>query len=142
MVLELGPCPAEDALSWSKFARRIVVELRTSPTGHSFISNDVLELWATTLEEWFRTAGACDRDEPFRWSSEVEPAVAEFLLDGLDRCLHSDAVLDLCTEEELERQRPFTKLVVGAFVTGLVAEGDACQHYADQVLTSLGNLLD
>lgn len=141
MVLELGPCPAEDALSWSKFARRIVVELRTSPTGHPFVSAEVLELWSRTLEEWFAIASRSE-GEPFRWVRDVEPEVAEFLLDGLDRCLHADMVRDLCTPEEIEQQRPFTALVVRTFVDGLAAEGDGCRHYADQVLTSLGSLLD
>lgn len=140
-MLELGPCPAEDALSWSKFARRIVVELRTSSTGHPFVSAELLELWSHTLEEWFGIARNSN-GEPFRWVHDVEPEVAEFLLDGLDRCLHAETVLDLCTPEEIERQRPFTALVVRTFVDGLAAEGDGCRHYADQISTSLGNLLD
>lgn len=140
-MLELGPCPAEDALSWSKFARRIVVELRSSPTGHPFVSAEALQLWSRTLEEWY---GIADRTDgvPFRWVRDVEPEVAEFLLDGLDRCLHADMVLGLCTTEEMKAQRPFTALVIRTFVDGLAAEGDGCRHYAEQVLTSLGGLLD
>lgn len=142
MVLDLGPCPAEDALSWSKFARRIVVELRSAPGFDRAASGDLLDLWSRTIDQWSNHANGCAKaDRPFRWAAEVEPEMAEFLLDGLDRSLHSTAVRELCTDAEVERQRPFTVLVVRSFIDGLATEGDGCRQYADQVTTSLRGLL-
>lgn len=142
MVLDLGPCPAEDALSWSKFARRIVVEVRSSPDVGETVPSGLLESWSTTIEQWSDAAARChEANRPFRWVSEVEPEMAEFLLDGLDRCLHSPSVRDLCTEEEVARQRPFTVMVIRSFVDGLASEGEGCQQYADQITTSLRGLL-
>lgn len=142
VLLDLGPSPAEDALRWSKFARRIVVELRTSPDVDRAASGDLLEQWSLTIDQWSEQAIHCqEAGLPFRWVSEVEPEVAEFLLDGLNRSLHSAAVRELCTDAEVERQRPFTVLVVRSFIDGLAAEGAGCRQYADQVSASLQGLL-
>ncbi|MGI9596249.1 MAG: hypothetical protein ACR2QK_08820 [Acidimicrobiales bacterium] len=143
MVLELGPWPAQDVLRWTKFARRILVELRADPGCEELVSSDVVELWSRTLDEWSRAAVSVseNEDEPFRWDSELEPEVVEFLLDGLDKCLHSPTVMGWVTPAEAEEQRAFTIRVVRAFVDGLNAEGRSCRHYADQILVSLGDLL-
>lgn len=143
MVLELGPCPADDVVRWSKFARRIVVELRSTPEYDELISPDVVDLWSKTLDEWLNQAKSMVGDEPpFRWTAELEPEVVEFLLHGLDRCLHSPTVMSWVTPAEARDQRAFTMRVVRAFVDGLSAEGHSCQHYADQILTSFGQLLE
>lgn len=142
MVLELGPWPALDAHRWTKFARRIIVELRSAPDGDELLSPDVIDLWSRTLTDWTGTAQrAMAANEPFRWSSELEPEVVEFLLHGLDRCLHSPVVMSWITPAEAEQQRQFTISIVQAFVDGLTVESHSCQHYADQILTSLGSLL-
>ena len=141
-MVDLGPCPAEDALSWSRFARRIVGELRASPDFDRSATGDLLEQWSQTIDEWSDLARRCvEADRPFRWASDVEPEMAEFLLDGLDRSLHSSTVRRLCTDAEVERQRPFTVLVVRSFLDGLATEGAGCRQYADQVTTSLQGLL-
>ena len=147
MVLELGPYPAEDVQRWSRVVRRILVELRSTPDGEDLVSPDVIELWSRTLDDWSRiadrlTEGGGDDPAPFRWTGELEPEVVEFLLDGLERCLHSPTVMSWITPEEAEQQRTFTMQVVQAFVDGLTAEGHGCQHYADQILVSLGGLLE
>jgi hypothetical protein len=142
MVLELGPCPAEDVVRWSKFARRIVVELR-STEGIEGFAPDVIDLWARTLDDWSSQAkDFSDADSLFRLTEELEPEVAEYLLHGLDRCLHSPAVMSWITPEEAKEQRAFTMHVVRAFVDCLSAEGYGCQQYADQILSSFGALLD
>ena len=142
MLLDLGPCPAQDALRWSTFARRLVAEIGTTADLDRAGATDLLGAWSTLIDDWFDRATACeDADEPFRWASDVEPEMAEFLLDGLDRSLHSPVVRDLCTDDEIERQRPFTVLVVRSFIDGLAAESDGCRQYADQVSTSLHRLL-
>jgi hypothetical protein len=142
MVLELGPLPTADVLKWNKFARRIIVELRSSPDVADLVSTDVIELWSRTLTEWTGTAQQAEGSElPFRWTSDLEPEVVEFLLDGLDKCLHSPVVMSWVTAAEASDQRPVTMAIVRAFVDGLIAESNSCQHYADQILSSLGPLL-
>ena len=143
MMLELGPCPAEDVLRWSKFVRRILVELRAG-SDEVLVSPDVVDLWANTLDDWSAKAKltAETPDLPFRWTGELEPEVVEFLLDGLDKCLHSPTVMSWITPVEATEQRVFTMLVVRAFVDGLHAEGHGCRHYADEILVSLSDLLD
>lgn len=138
-MLELGPCPAEDVLRWSKFARRILVQLR-SDCGQGLVSPDVVDLWANTVDDWSSVAGST-ADAPFRWTGELEPEVVEFLLDGLDKCLHSETVMSWVTPDEAREQRAFTMLVVRAFIDGLHVEGHSCQHYVDQIQISLSDLL-
>lgn len=160
MVLDLGPCPVEDAVDWSTFARRILGELRTgrgdgtgpgdtglgdtapaeptTPAEHA----DLLDQWSALIDDWLERADVCERaDQPFRWSTDIDPAQAEFLLAGLDRSLHSAAVRSLCTSEDVERQRPFTVVVVRGFIDGLASESECCRQYADQVSVSLQGLL-
>lgn len=144
MLLELGPCPVEDVMRWSKFVRRILVEIRSTPDYDQMISPDVVELWSRTVDDWAGhaevTAGR--PDEPFRWSGLLEPEVVEFLLDGLDRCVNSPLVMSWVTPQDAEEQRAFTTVVIRAFVDSLNAEGRSCRHYVDQVLVSLGGLLE
>lgn len=142
MVLELGPCPADDVLRWSKFARRILVELRSNDLAERVVSTDVVDLWSRTLDEWSDEAAGLADDVTFRWSTDLEPEVAEYLLHGLERCLHSPTVRGWIRPEEAREQRMFTMQVVRAFVDGLQAEGRGCQQYADQIMASLGNYID
>lgn len=143
-MLELGPCPVEDVAKWSRFVRRILVELRSTPGYEDLVSPDVVTLWSRTIDDWAQRAEsiAAEPGQPFRWSGQLEPEVVEFLLDGLDRCLHSPMVMGWVTAEDAEEQRAFTTIVVRAFVDSLNAECSSCRHYADQVLVSLGGLLD
>lgn len=140
MVLDLGPCSAEDALGWSKFARRILIEIRTAQVRDG-LSTDQLDIWSRTLDSWSDEAERClERGAAFRWLGDFEPEVAEYLLDGLHRCLQSSAVREMCTESEIERHRCFTLMVIRGFVDGLSTEGEGCRQYVDQVLSSLGPL--
>lgn len=142
MVLELGPCQADEVTDWVRFARRILLELRAVPESDQPVSPDVIELWSRTLDDWAATARSFEPGpEPFRWSDDFDPEVAEFLLHGLDRCLHSPVVMNWITPTEASRQQPFTMRVVRAFVDGLNTEGTSCRHYADQVTASLGRYM-
>lgn len=67
--------------------------------------------------------------------------MAEFLLDGLNRCVHSAEVAAWCSLDEKQAHLPMTTFVLGAFVTSLEAESGSCQHYTDQVRASLVGLL-
>ena len=142
MVLELGPCQADEAAGWVRFARRILLELRAAPESEQPVSSDLIDLWARTLDDWSRSASeAGHRSEPFRWSSEYDPEVAEFQLHGLERCLRSPVVMAWITPQEAHRQQPFTMRVVRAFVDGLNTEGTSCRHYAEEVSASFGRYL-
>lgn len=142
MVLELGPCPVEDVMRWSKFVRRILVELRSTPGSEELVSPDLVDLWSRTVDEWAFRAETITPDQPFRWSGQLEPEVVEFMLDGLDRCVHSPTVMGWVTPQDALEQRAFTTMVIRAFVDSLNAECSSCRHYVDQVLVSLGSLLE
>ncbi len=144
MLLELGPWPAEDVRSWSKFARRILVELRSRE--EELVSPDVVDLWSRIIDQWSGggtegPTGGGSGDAPFRWSADLEPEVVEFLLNGLERCLRSETVMSWVRPDEAEAQRTFTTIVVQAFCDGLAAEGHGCRHYADEIMSSLSNLM-
>ncbi len=143
MVLELGPCPAEEAEGWTKFARRVIIEFRSSTEVMAQVSPDLLELWGTYIDRWAAQAKAASAEGlPFRWSESMDPEVGEFLLHGLDQCLHSPLFKRSVTDAELAANMGFTMHVVRAFVEGLTTEGTSCCHYVDQVLTSFGAELD
>lgn len=131
MLVELGPVPAGDVQRWTKFARRVIAELRVDPGDLEGVANDdQLRQWSQLIDEW---AAIASEREQFRWSKALDPELGEFLLHGLERCLHSPGVLARITDEEVEAQRPFTLHVIAAFVAALRAEGVAHEHYADQI---------
>lgn len=140
MLVEVGPVPAADVRGWTRFARRVLVEVRTDPGDLAGVATDDLLLpWSRLIDQW---ATAAADGESFRWSIRLESEMAEYLLYGLERCLFSPAVLARVTSEEAARQRPFTLHLVRAFVEGLEAEGLTHAHYADQVRASLGDSLN
>jgi len=143
MLVELGPCPALEAESWARFARRVIIELRSDSDIMSRVSPDLVNLWSHYIERWSAQAVlARTEGVPFRWSESIEPEVGEFLLHGLDRCLHSSFLKQAATESEKAAHMGFTMSVVRAFVEGLTTEGKSCCHYVDQVLISFGAELD
>jgi len=143
MVLELGPCPASEAEDWTRFARRVLIELRSDPEAMNQISPDLFELWGRYIDEWSAEAAAAEaQGSQFRWSDQLDHEVGEFMLHGLDRCLHSELLRQAATPYEAAHHKSFTMTVVRAFVDGLTAEGRSCCHYVDQVLTSFSGELD
>lgn len=143
MLVELGPCPAVEADQWTKFARRLIIELRSDPEAMSQVSPDMIDLWGTYIDRWSAQAAEAESaGAPFRWSGQIDPEVGEFLLHGLDRCLHSRFIREAATPHEAATHKPFTMTVVRAFVDGLAAEGESSGHYVDQVLTSFSDVLD
>lgn len=120
----------------------MIIELRSDPEAMSRVSPDMVDLWGTYIERWSATAAAAESaGAPFRWSEQIDPEVGEFLLHGLDRCLHSPFIRSAATPDEAATHKPFTMTVVQAFVDGLSSEGESSCHYVDQVLTSFNDVL-
>lgn len=143
MELEVGPISADEAGSWIKFARRILIELNSTPPSGELPSPDVVDQWSQTIDQWSDIAQAAIAAEtPFRVSASYEPEFGEYLLHGLEQCLLSPIVAEWVRPEEAELQLPFTLMVVRAFVEGLATEGRSAQHYIDQILASFGQDLD
>ena len=141
MILELGPVDAGDVQQWARYVRRVVSELRLDPSDLAGVATpEFLEACSRGIDRWDHHAALGGPE--FRWSSEIDPEVAEYFLHGLDRCLHSPALEGRITEEERQAHRPFTMHVVQALVDGLSAEGRCSQHLCDQVRASLGEALD
>lgn len=140
MLVELGPVDATEVQQWTRFARRLVTELRANPEEFQGIATeDLLRQWSNLIDAW---AEASIGKDQFRWSQSLDSDLAEFLLHGLDRCLHSSQVQAQVTSDELSAYRPFTMHVLHAFVDGLSAEGGPCAEYVEQLMGSLGDSLD
>lgn len=138
MLVELGPVAAADVQSWTRFARRIVTELRTDPEDLAGIAcEDFLTQWSSLIDEW--SAAATPKDT-FRWSQSIDVEQAEFLLHGLDRCYQSPGLRSRITDDEAEEYRRFTVHLIGAFIDGLAAEGRPHEHYAEELRESPGEL--
>ncbi len=143
MELEVGPVPAAEADSWIKFARRILIELKSTPSVDDLPAADAVDLWSQTIDAWSNIARqATVGAKPFRVSSTYEPEFAEYLLHGLEQCLLSRTVAEWVRPEEAKQQLPFTLMVVRAFVEGLASEGHSAQHYVDQIMAAFGQDLD
>lgn len=141
MLIELGPLAAENVQHWARFARRVICEFRVDPDDLAgIVSSDLLDQWQSLIDRWDFAAG--NGASEFRWSDDIDPEMAEFLLHGLDRCLNSHAVIEVSTAKERCRHASFTFHVVQSFVDGLTGEGRCQQHYVDQVRVSMGQQLD
>ncbi len=142
MEIDLGPCSADDMIAWTKMARRIVVEIK-GVDGEIGINPDLAEPWSRLIDAWAQGAQtARAADHHFRSTETIEPDMAEFLLHGLDQCLHSPQVAQWVTQEEASAHRGTTMMIVRAFTDALWEQGSGCQHFADQVLASLGTEID
>lgn len=141
MLLELGPVPAEDVQQWARFVRRMICELRVDPADLDGVATtDFLDACTKMIDSWARDAGMGEPE--FRWSQIIECETAEYLLHGLDRCLHSAGLAERATPEELATHHPFMMHVVQSLVDGLTAEGACHEQLCDQVRVSLGASLD
>jgi hypothetical protein len=135
MVVELGPFPADVVQRWTRFARRVLTEVRTEPSDLAGVAtDDLLIQWSRLIDQWSEAASATST---FRWSLRLDSEVGEYLLHGLERCLLSPTVRSRVTAGEAAAQRPFTYHVVQAFVSGLESEGRPHEHYAEQVRATL-----
>ncbi len=141
MLLELGPLAAQDVQDWARFARRMICEFRVDPSDlEGVATSDFLEEWQSLIDAWDRHARTTG--PAFRWSSHLDVELAEYLLHGMDRCVNSDAVQRLATEEERAAYAAFTFHVVQAFVDGLAGQGSCHEHLIDQIRASVGARLD
>ena len=140
MLVEFGPFPADDVRWWTRFARRVLAEVRTDPSDLAGVAtDDLLFHWSRLVDQWAEVAGT---GETFRWSLRIDCEVAAYLLHGLERCLLSPAVRARVRPAEAAAQRAFTYHVVQAFVSGLEAEDGCRQHHAAQVRATLGMAVD
>ena len=143
-MVELGPVPAVEVEGWTRFARRMIVELRVAPGDlEGVASEDLLVRWSDLIDQWATVASeGRSPNETCRWSVEVEVEVGEYLLHGLERCFHSPVVQARITETEAQTQRPFTMHLIEAFIDALTAEGVGHEEYAEVIRASLGGSLD
>ncbi len=141
MQLELGPTAAGDVRDWARFARRLICEIRVEPDGFQGIASpDLLSAWSTMIDTL--DSHPTPTDPMFRWTGKIDVELAEYLLHGLHRCVHSEELQIRITDEERARHAPFTLHLIQSFVDGLTAEGSCHLHLVDQVRSTLGELLD
>lgn len=133
MLLELGPVDAAEALSWTRFARRLITEMRIDPCDlEGVIGEDLLGQWSALLDLW-AAAVVTEGQSTFRYSQTLEDEQAEFLLYGLTRCMTSPALRARVTAEERHDHDRFTGHVAKAFIAGLSIEGRPCDCYEEDL---------
>ncbi len=156
MQLELGPIAVEDVISWTRFARRLICEMKVDPADLAGVASpDLLSAWADMIDNLEHHAASqaappttattpdtASSPEMFRWTGFIDVELAEYLLHGLHRCVHSESLLSRITPQERTKQAPFTLHLVQSFIDGLTAEGLCHLQLVDQVRTTLGQLLD
>jgi hypothetical protein len=136
MQVEVGPVEAQQVRAWSKCMRRLVIELRLCPEGTGpVIDSDVLNGWTELSEEW--AALEAGPEGCLRWSADIEPEKAEFLLSGLVSCANTDFLAHALTDEEKATHKPFTIHVVKTFIDALTKDGNCDHNYLEQVRSSL-----
>ncbi len=141
MLLELGPMAADDMSQWARFARRVICELRVdSAELTGVVTNDFLTAWQGLVDVWDRAANS--GDVVFRWSSDMDAEVAEFLVYGFERCVQSSTIRHLTTPDERDRHRDVTYAILRTFAEALAAEGRCHEHLIDQIRASAGHRLD
>lgn len=140
MLVELGPVSATQVQGWTRFARRLVAELRTDPDDlEGVVCDDFLDQWSHLIDEWATVATA---DDTFRWSKSLDTEVADFLLHGFVRCYRSPGLANHITDGEVAAHQPFTVHIIRAFLDGLAVEDRSYEHYTDEVRASFGGSLD
>ncbi len=131
MLLELGPVNASEATAWTRFARRMVAELRTDPCDlDGVVCEDFLGAWSSLIDRWSADAAG---GGTFRWTGTIDDDVAEFLLHGLEHCMASKGLTARISAAELDTHLGFTRNLAQAFIDGLAVEGRPCEHYADRL---------
>lgn len=133
MLLELGPVAADDALGWTRFARRLIAEMRINPSDlDGVVCEDFLCQWTTLIDQWADAVGA-DGSDTFRLTQSLDDEQAEFLLYGLTRCMTSPALQARVTADDHDDHDRFTGHVAKAFIAGLSIEGRPCDHYEERL---------
>ncbi len=150
MQLELGPFAVEDVISWTRFARRLICEMKVDPADLTGVASpDLLSAWSEMIDRLEEHASqpvsktmALRTADMFRWTGFIDVELAEYLLHGLHRCVHSESLRARITPDERTKYAPFTLHLVQSFIDGLTAEGLCHLQLVDQVRTTLGQLLD
>jgi hypothetical protein len=139
VLLELGPVPADIVRNWTRFARRMMCELRHDPAELASLAvADLLGPWDRLIDDWERTAQS---PEAFRWSGELDDEQAEYLLFGYERFLSSPTLLERATRSELIEHRPFSVHVARAFIDAMETAGCCDDTFAGEVRELLGHRL-
>lgn len=141
MQLELGPIATGDVRDWVRFARRLICQMRVDPADLAGIASpDLLSAWSDMVDRLDEHADLSQ--DMFRWSEHVDVELAEYLLHGLHRCVHSESLRSHITAAEQAKHAAFTLHLIQSFIDGLTAEGLCHLQLVDQVRTTLGQLLD
>ena len=137
MLLELGPVEAEQVVRWTRFARRLLTEVRLDPCDlDGVVCEDFLRQWSTLIDTWADAVGPSDdlAGAMFRLTQAIDDEQAEFLLHGLIRFMTSPSVAARMSEADHDNDL-FTGHVARAFITGLSMEGRPCEHYQEHLLS-------
>jgi len=136
MLIELGPVASEQVLSWTRFSRRLMMEIKTKGdtpmSAHD--TADWIRAWTALIDQWAKAAANTD---VFRWSEVIDCEKAAFVVHGMEKCICSGDIWACITEGDRHQQTPFTLHVMHAFLSALEAEGAPYLHHAEQVKAAI-----
>ncbi|CAN5701001.1 hypothetical protein BH24ACT3_BH24ACT3_11040 [soil metagenome] len=134
MRVVLGPLPSASVLSWIAYAREVVATAEADPDGLGApLGPDLVEGFRRYLDDWDATAR---RTREFRWSTEIDGAMAEYLLHGFHRVVER-----LAKEAEAAGNSPgapsegdeFYHALVSGLLDGLAEDDSAGAEFADHL---------
>lgn len=130
VLIEVGPVPAGSATAWIAYARAVLRKRRAHDP--ETLPDDVRQDFVAYLDTWEQAAS---RGPEMRWSAEIDPAKAEYLVHGFYR------VASRLAEEADRRgarQAPvegdaFYRSLVNALLDAMSAEGGSVAQFADEL---------
>jgi len=131
VLLELGPIATADMERWTRFARRVLLEVRTDTERDVLLDLDVLDGWSRLIDSWQRTAATSGAT--FRWAEQLDCAQGEYLLHGLVRGFGADDLGGLITLDDLAEQTTVTRHVLGCFLDAMCDENDAAAAFTEDL---------
>lgn len=131
MQLELGPIDARDMERWTRFARRVLLEVRTDVDHDTVMDLDVIDGWSRLIDAWQRTAARSEHT--FRWSDQLDCDQGEYLLHGLIRGLGGQDLGELVTLDDVAEQTMVTRHVLGCFLDAMCEENDAAAAFTEDL---------
>jgi hypothetical protein len=133
VVIDVGPLDSPGVLVWTALARKIVRDAEND--GEVFgleLPPDVITDFARYVEEW---NDAAEQSPQFRWTADVDPDVAVYLVNAFYRLAERMAAAAVERGHRLfpDEARPFYWALVSALLNALEAEGPPRATFAESL---------
>ncbi len=131
MQLAVGPVASASVVAFADYAERVLDGKVHGIEPGAGLPPDVLDAFRRRLQEWRRLAAA---GPAFLWEADVPGDQAEYLVHAFYRLARR---LDIAAADGApaapEQAEPFYRLLVGALLDGLAADGTGAAEFADHL---------